>query len=322
MTKVAGPYEPINPDAVWTPGPKVVQPNGEPLPADMDFFAPPPPEVGEVLVAYSTLKVGKSPRSTPMIWLNVACAAGLVFFAAVYLIPAIGMWRADETGPILITAGVLAAVAGLGVFLLVGRSHRASYVGRAGVADLYAKGSITNLKAATLLRFADASDLRTGQTRQYYNGVYTGTSYHFRWTNLEGKKVATLGGRFRSAKGTPKAKSPYWTAFAGERAWTMHVMPLIAEAFETDDFADFRLLRERVIRLGPGYFEFHFGGEPQRVEREDIKTLQLGQGAFRIRTHEAKTFGKAGKFDFTYAELGNASAFLNCMADLTGFEFN
>ncbi len=307
--------------SAWTPGPEVVQTNGEPLPGTMDFFAPPPPEVGEVLAAYSSLPAGKAPRPTAAVWLNVACAAGVAFFAVAYLAPAIGMYRAGETAAIVATAAVAAAVIGLFVWLLVGKGHRVQYVGRDGIAELRAKGSVANVRQKVLLRFADAADLRTGQTRNYTNGVYTGTAYHFIWTDLAGKKLASTGGRFRSQQGTPKAKDPYWFGRAAERAWTAHVMPRVIEAFEENDYVDFRLTRNRVVRLGPGYFEFYFGGPPQRVGREDITSLDLGNGAFRIRTAEAKLFGKAGKFDFGYAEIGNATAFVNCMADLTGFTF-
>ena len=47
----------------WSPPESVVTHAGMPIPEEMDFFASPPPEIGEIQTAFSTLKTTKRPLS-------------------------------------------------------------------------------------------------------------------------------------------------------------------------------------------------------------------------------------------------------------------
>ncbi len=55
--------------SVWTPPAGVTAHDGTPIPDDVDFFAEPPPEIGPVASAYSTLKVG---RGADRRWIRAA----------------------------------------------------------------------------------------------------------------------------------------------------------------------------------------------------------------------------------------------------------
>ena len=95
-------------------------------------------------------------------------------------------------------------------------------------------------------------------------------------------------------------------------------MPRLAETFGRDKQVDFAVSKGRFVRLGPGRTEFHFKGEPRRVTPAEVKSINLNGGHFAVRTHDAKTFGGAGKFDFDYAKMANAGAFLLCLDQLVG----
>lgn len=49
----------MNGEANWTPSENVVRHVGSPIIPDMEFFAPPPPEIGEILSADSSLSRSK-----------------------------------------------------------------------------------------------------------------------------------------------------------------------------------------------------------------------------------------------------------------------
>ena len=305
--------------SVWTPDATVFAPDGTPVAADRNFFAPPPPEVGTVVFAHTTLPQGKRPMAVGLRLVNLLCAGAVVYFGLSYLLGILPHPPQPES--IVVMSAALAAVTVLTVWYFTRFSHRVMYVGTDGLAEYIAKGSTRNAKLNRSLGFADAAALRTAQTRHYTNGAYTGTSYTYAWTDAAGRKVAKLGGRYYSAKGRPKLKSPFWLADCGERLWTPHLMPRLAEAFERDGRVDFEVNRGRFVRLGPGWMEFHFKGEPQRITPDQVKSINLNSGHFAVRTNDAKMFSSVGKFDFDYAKMANAQAFLLCLDKLTGFRF-
>ena len=88
---------------------------------------------------------------------------------------------------------------------------------------------------------------------------------------------------------------------------------------EQQGFLQFNLSKNDFVRVGPGVLEFAMKGELSRVTAADIKSLNLGQGTFTIKTHEAKWFGSKGKFSFSYATMANARLFLIALERLLGY---
>src|SRR5262245_844352 len=109
-------------------------PAGQP-PPDADFFAPPPPEIGPVVRASTTLRVGVEPWSpTARLWLAgvLPLVLGMAAAAATTLIEfgPFGRWWA--IGGCLGTAVMIGAL--INLMVLQSFSHHCRYVGRDGVA--------------------------------------------------------------------------------------------------------------------------------------------------------------------------------------------
>lgn len=70
---------------VWTPTENVLDHSGQARKTDRNFFAPPPPEIGTILSAYSALKIGQSPhpvRKRIRMTLGAALVAALLGYLA------------------------------------------------------------------------------------------------------------------------------------------------------------------------------------------------------------------------------------------------
>ena len=199
----------------WSPPEDVTLHNGEKIPDDMEFFASPSEEIGKVQTAYSTLKAGKAEMNSASRWLirvgiTGACATVGYYIGDALRGPIDGPTQTCVLGGLGLLLGLLLA------FVMTGFSHTCSFVGEAGFSECTIKGSRDSEPKQKAFLFADAVDLRTGQTRNYYNGVYTGTTYFYNWVNDDGKTVRNLNGTYSSKVGAPKAKSPYWLAVSAE----------------------------------------------------------------------------------------------------------
>lgn len=298
--------------ADWEPDEGVVTHGATDIPETMQFFVNPPPEIGEVATAYSTLQHGKKPM-----------AMGTRFFIGA-LIAAIGLGVGFAIGnsPIDIICAIVGPVLGLGVWLALGFKHTCSYVGKAGMARYVLKGSLDAEPVEEVLVFADASDLTASQTRHYQNGIYTGTNYAFTWTAADGGKLLTLKGTYSSKEGFPKTKDPYHFARVGEIVWSDHISERMQAELDEHGSVEFAVNKRDFIRIGPGFIEFEFKGDVQRVPVEEIKKLNIGGGTFTIHTNDAGWFGSKGKFSFNYGSLGNASMFITALERLLGYEFD
>lgn len=83
----------------------------------------------------------------------------------------------------------------------------------------------------------------------------------------------------------------------------------------------FRVDGTRWLRVGPGFIEFHFGGEPARVTRDEIETVSLSNGQFSFKHKDAKWYSRAGKYSFAYGQMANAKVFLLALDKLLGYRW-
>jgi hypothetical protein len=303
----------------WTPPEDVTSHNGEPLDRTRDFFSAPPAEIGKVFTGHSSLPLGKQPfslgtRLMIILFIPAVCVV-LGYFIAQSDTHGSGM------GPLIGMSAVGLIALGLG-WHFTRFKQTCSYVGENGLARFTLTGprEATPPKAEMFL-FDQAAALRTGQTRNFYNGVYTGTTYGFTWTDALGAKVFTLGGQYNSKAGTPKRDSAFWLARAAERAWNIRQLDRLQRELEQNGFVQFNLGGSDFVRVGPGFFEFGMKGEVARINADEIKTLNLSQGQFVIHHKDARWFSSKGKFSFAYAKMANAQLFLLAMEKLSGFRF-
>lgn len=304
----------------WMDGSEVALLNGDPIPETMDFPIEPPAEIGPVRSAYSTCVIGKPLRSSVKRWIGI----GLSF-----VIPAAGMCIAilmSGGKDARLVGGVIGVFTGLVIASLVlyftRGNNRIAFVGELGVAQYSLGSSRDIIKRTELFEFQNAIDLFTQSTRQFINGIYTGTTYNYEWKNAEGQRAFRLAGTYSSQKGNPKAKDPYHIANAAEAMWTAFLGEAINIELQEQGAVHFKVNKKDWVKVGPGFMEFHFKGNTARLDVPDIKDLRVGNGQFNIKSQDAGWFGGKGKYGFAYAKMANAQLFLMCLEQLCGYQFN
>ena len=305
----------------WSPPPAVRLHNGEKIPVDADFFLEPPPEIGEIVSAQSTLVTSKHPMSTLARLMLVVGLTGLVFYGFVFGFRTLGKNPVDA-GLGYVFGSVAALVTFPLTIYMTRFKHTCTYVGKAGIAEFTLKGSRDNTPRARVLLFDNCTDVTTWQLRSYTHGIYAGTQYRNIWRDEDGREVFTLKGNYNSEKGTPKGNSPYWFAVAAEIHWNAFAFDRMVKDYESQGYLDFRVKSMDIVRVGNGYLEFTFGGKTTRLTPDDIKTVSLANGSFTIHTKEARWFSSKGKFGFEYGGMGNAKLFLFALERLAGYTFS
>lgn len=284
----------------WAPPEDVPRHAGVPIEPDADFFADPPPEIGEVLSAESSLKTTKTPwRVSSRIVL-----AGLVAWA--------GAMALQLFIPDWLWAALLFAVLAPVVWLATGFSHTCTYVGRLGVARFRCKGSRSRVRPPEVLRFEDATELRTSQTRHYHNGVYTGTSYAFVWSDAEGKKRFKLSGTYRGEKAPPKPKDPFHFAVMSETAWTLFLLAESERELEANGSIRFALKSGHWVAVGPGFLDLNLPGVPEhRLPAGEVGEVAFEQGVIKIKRVDAKEgwFSSSGVYKLQADAMANFRLF-------------
>jgi hypothetical protein len=297
----------------WHPEPGVTHHSGIPIDPARDFFAPPPPEIGEIRTAASTLKTSKRPM--PLVSRLLLCGmVASLGIAALYMV--------DINEPVLDVLVTL-VLAPLTWFFTRFR-HECSYVGKLGIARLFCKGNRWNVFKTEQLLFGEAAELRTSQTRHYNHGVYTGTRYAFDWTTADGKKRYKLTGSYNGENRPPKPESPFHFAQSAELAWSSYLMERAVEELNSNGFIRFNLARQNWVGIGAGFIDLHMDGNEARCNREEIAGISLNGGMFEIRRTDAKIgwFSRTGVFSFGYGQMANSRVFLLALDKLLGFRFS
>lgn len=287
---------------------------GNPLDEDADLFEPPPREIGQILTAYTSLRRDKRPLSEGA---RLGIILGTVAVCVVLGL-LLGVAARNVGVGLLLTCG-LGLVGFLVSWWLTGFRHVCHYVGKKGVAMFWCRGRRRNVTERLFL-FRDAAELRIAQTRHYYNGVYTNTSYAFTWTDEGNNKVFSLHGTYRSEAGTPKDTSEYWLAHSAEIAWSNYLLDHMDDLANKKGAFFFALKGNDGVEVGEGYIKLHQKRDTVHLDADDIAEVQINQGMFCIREHGAKEgwFSSTGIHRFPYHDLANAQFFLLALNKLTG----
>ena len=202
----------------WTPPPGVTDHLGEPLGFDADFFVPPPPEIGAIRTADTSLALGGQGLSQ---WLRVerTLAVGLFAGSVAWLLMKLAEPRDESAWWI---GGVLC---GWGAGLLAwGKEryrHACYYVGAHGVARFEAAGAWGTIVEAERFLFADAADVRVTLTGREHGW----TDFRFDWLDADGRVVFQIAGAYH---GHFTGRNPWtdllyqwgWAAREAWRVWT------------------------------------------------------------------------------------------------------
>lgn len=286
---------------------------GEDLPDDIDFFVAPPPEIGTVSSAHSTLRQGVSPWSPAL--RAVVGGVGFLIGGGIGLMLG-ALW---DFGLILWPT-LLGGIGFLIAWLVTGFKHTCTFVGSDGIARYICRGSRDNVTKSEVFPFSEATELRTGQTRRYVNGVYQGTDYTFTWYDHEGRKPYVLNGTYQGEKALPKSTDPFHFANAAEMAWSLFLLKQVPLQLNTKGAIYFSLGGSDWVSVAPGRLELSVRGQNTSCETDDVASVSINQGVFTVKRKDAKEgwFTSKGVFRFNYASLANAQLFLFVLERLTG----
>jgi hypothetical protein len=305
----------------WTPLGNNTNHAGEPIPRTMDFFIPPPATIGKISSAYSNIDLTK-PHPSPL--LNISAIVVFALFAAMF-----GDVLIKTTGgnnPSIGTGRVLGSLFCGGIALWLGCTKlvvfpRCSYVGERGIAQFkQTSNSIQNIKPIVLL-FQDVDSLFSQMTRSYYNGIYSGTSYEYKW-GVGDRVLRTFSGYFYSWNNIPNAHHPWHFINAAESAWTFYLWGKAQQEYDRKGSVEFRMSKHagtkfQIVRVGAGWLEFESQKEgANRVNLSDMKQMSLADGGFSFVHKDAKWLSSHGKFYFSYSSISNGRLFLICMEEI------
>jgi hypothetical protein len=287
-----------------------------------DFFAPPPPEVGPVIHAWTTLEVGDFVWPT---WLRMALYAALTLVAGFFAIRLTDLLLDDTSRDVWVKHAIVWALAGMGglAALWLVKSprsvHECSYVGRDGVA-VFTLRSGRRVRTKQLMAFSSADGLYRSDVHQYLNHiVYGGTSFSFEWCDAEGRRLIDWCGGHTEKDRAPRPNSLHNLATATEAAWNAHRLRRAATELAADGYTSFRVgsknILRAIIRVGPGIVEIATGRERvTRLTPAQVKEFRVAPWRLMIHTQEASLLGSRGKFDFASANVADL-AVLMTLAD-------
>lgn len=305
-------------DTRWAPPEGTSRHSGDPIGPGADFFVEPPPEIGELVSAETTL----STRTRPWRPVSRLALAGLVGWSGAMILDVV-IKQANPIVPpdILIWEVLLFLVLAPLAWYFTRFSHTCSFVGKLGIASYRCRGNRDRLRAPEVFLFGDAAELRTSQTRQYYNHIYTRTSYAFTWTDGAGNKRLKLKGTYRGEKSLPKAGDAFHFAVMAEGSWSVFLFDRVMAELESNRSARFSLGGQHFIAVGPGFLDvFVSGGEPEHLTVDEIDGMQADAGVIKIKRIDAKEgwFSSTGVYKFNYEQMANSRLFLLLYSRLIG----
>ena len=305
-------------DTRWAPPEGTARHSGDPIEPGADFFVEPPPEIGELVSAETTL----SAKTRPWRTVSRIVLAGLIGWGAALILDVILVHnnQVNAKENLVWEALLLLGFAPL-TWYFTRFSHTCSFVGKLGIARYRCKGNRDRLAAPEVFFFGDATELRTSQTRHYYNHIYTGTAYTFTWTDGEGSKWFKLKGTYRGENSLPKAKDPFHFALMSEGAWSVFLFDQVVAELEANQSVRFSLGGKHFIAIGPGFLDvFVSGTEPERLTVDEIDGMQADAGVIKIKRIDAQEgwFSSKGVYKFNYEQMANSRLFLLLYTQLIG----
>lgn len=299
---------------VWRPSSKTIQLNHEPMDATMDFFTAPPAQLGEIIAASSSLKVGRT--GFPLA-ARVAIAAVCILVSALYF-----NWQIVDCGGAGIIGGFLGAIPGMLLFAATRFNHFVGYVSKNGYAKFTCKDHRDNIVKAELMLFDDVADLYASEVRESHNFIYSGTGYEYKWCTEDRTMVSQITGMFYS---NPKPDNPYFLATAAETAWTSHLASTAMKEFKTKGHVTHNLQLGGSLRLGKDWIEFPIKEQVVRLTTAEVKQIEIANGMILIEPlpphKKIKTdlLDLTPSYDLAMSNIANVKILMLCLSKLTTF---
>jgi hypothetical protein len=302
----------------WRPPEGMNDHGGRSIIDQADFFVDPPKGIGEILSAYTSLKVGVEPTSAAArtAWVLGLGGGGLLLGGVLGILT-------EHEGALLVIGLIVGVTAAIIAFYATRFQHRCSYIGSQGVARFLCSGNRANVEDR-VFRFREAAELRVTQTRRFVNGAYQGTDYAFAWADVAGRPVYRISGTYKSLQGNPPSSDSYHFAAASELSWSNYMLGQIRPQLISGGTIFFGLGGGDWVRLGEGKIVLCFKGQTTDCDVADIAEVRIQQGWFEVRRKDAVKgwFSSTGIFKFPYGNLGNAQLFLFLMDRHVGIRVN
>ena len=298
--------------SVWNPPEGVTRHSESAIPEDLVFFGSPPPEIGNIITADSTLTQKTKPMNGV---LRVILSIGIGLFAGVILWSLLSIFVSTGVIGLLIAFALSIAV----TYLAFGFSATCSFVGDKGIAEFTINGVKDTTPTVQTTKFEEISHLYTSQTRRYKNFIYQGTDYNYEWKRSD-DIVHTISGTYHNEKGFPEDKDPWHFGNSAEIAWTNHLLHIANEDLERLGYIEFPMAgNPQMVRVGQGFLEFVTSqGDSQKVTVDDMQDVRLESGKFYFKHKDAQWWSGKGKYNFSYGEMPNVKLFWLCLHRLTG----
>lgn len=300
----------------WTPGPGVTDHAGRPLPRHLDFFAPPPAELGPVLSAFSEVADGDvilSRKTRFAVWAAMIAAVAYVGHVMVRVYSHSRGDFPDRTFGLCVLADAVVVILGLMVYAVCKwprTSGTCSYVCRDGVATFTLRGG-RRVKPKDVMPFASAAALYVYEVDYYVNFfLYGGSHFDYTWRDGAGKDVMRLSGGHYERGRDPRPNSVHSLALAAEAAWTRHALGRAMAQMESTGFANFPIGPKEWVRVGKGVIDVCDCGVARRLTADQVQSVSVVGGKLRIHTHDAGMLPFRGKFAFHYGHVPNAQVLL------------
>lgn len=299
----------------WTPDTTTTRHTGSPIPLELDFFAEPPSDIGKILSADTTLTNPDLSNHAQRRIRNCILwgLGGGVGMGAIFWINELPFWIGAVIGLVMAVICVL---------LSSQYFHQCSYVGEYGITLHSLKGNRSAQPKTQTFYYQDGKNLYTYQTRRYYNGVYTGTTFNYRWTRHSGSDFK-ISGAHRSENGHPPEGNLWYFARAAEDAWSNFLLGSLNEQLNQLGYVEFPISGAlNAVRIGLGFMEFEEKkGNCQRVNVADMQDIRLGNGVFQFKHKDATWWSGKGKYSFSYSTIPNARLFIICLDKLAGIRW-
>ncbi|MCK4721602.1 hypothetical protein KAU08_13115 [bacterium] len=327
----------------WTPGTNATDHFGNRLSNDLVFFQPPPDEIGEVIQAYSTMKMditsedplSESNQKSPIRQIfdktkNLAFILFLIYLAYLYFIK-------DDVRLVSILFGIFSLVVTIFFMVISFRrffkpKYSCTFIGTQGGAVYKQKMDKTHKdEESTIILFKEFSKLTTTYD---YDASYSsypeairslvGDSdvYRFVWEGDSGFQI--LHGGFDPETILDEKDNLYHFVLSLENSWTKYVTGHLIDELEMNGSLAFKLSSHEWFNLTKDNIEIHRLNETQKYKPSEIKRIYLdkNQGIIEFHQNAKGEFLKNNQYNFYISKVPNLRAFENLVRKLYGIECN
>jgi hypothetical protein len=309
----------------WTPTRGVTDHAGRKLPGNLIFFAPPPPELGEVVSAWSELRVGEAIWTLWQrlgLYAAITAVASFPFLLQVYngAIAANASTR-DAILRSLMTAPAF-GILGLMALWLVRKptiTRTCTYVCRDGAAAFTMSAGRPPRQRA-LVSFDNVEALFYSEARSSNSqfgalgGLFSGSKFRYTVKDAAGKTLLCWKGSHTSASEKAEPNTAYSFGAAMERAWTRQFLRRTASQLESGGHVTFSAGATE-IRVGRGWLEIIRKGKTDRISPDELSEAKVIDGVFNLFVNgEANLLGPRPRLTCLYARVPNGAALLALLA--------